>query len=57
MMPPKGKSDRGVRTTNKGGTPTENEREKSPQLMGIKEIERETVIQNNYAHTGTRGRM
>ena len=57
MMPPRGKSDRGVRTTNKGGTPAENGIEKSSQPMVINEIERGAVIQNNYARNGMRGRM
>ena len=57
MMPPRGRSERGVRTTNKVETPIENGTEKIPQPMGINESERETVIQNNYACTGTRGRM
>ena len=57
MMPPRGRSDRGARTTNKVGTPAENGTENIPQPMGINEIKRETVIQNNYARTGTRGIM
>ena len=40
----RGKSVRGGYATNKGQTPTENGREKSPQLMGINEIKREMVI-------------